>query len=128
MTGNLTAASVNAYYNLWGLFPSTRYIAPMIILAEYNVGKMPRTLTSDRIFSILAVEWNWLAFNGLVYRVGYQIQNQDIAVIYSTLNRVNTGFDLTLIPGLRFTFDLRFYVGSGGGGSNEFILFAHGYL
>lgn len=128
VTGNLTAASVNAYYNLWGLFPSTRYTAPMIILAEYNLGKMPRTMTSDRIFSIFAVEWNWLAFNGFVYRVGYQIQNQDIEVIYSTLNRMNTGFDLTLIPGLRFTFDLRFYSGSGGGGSSEFILFAHGYL
>jgi hypothetical protein len=128
VTGNLTVFSANAYYNLWGLFPSTRYTAPMIILAEYNIGKMPRTTSSDRIFSILAVEWNWFTFNGLIYRVGYQIQNQDIEVKNSTLNRINTGFDLTVIPGLRFTFDLRYYLDGGGGSSDEFIFFAHGYL
>ncbi len=128
VTGNFTTVSVNAYYNLWGLFPSTRYTAPMIILAEYNIGKMPRTTSSDRIFSILAIEWDWLAFNGFVYRAGYQIQNQDIAVIYSTLNRINTGFDLTLVPGLRFTFDARMYLASARSTSTEFILFAHGYL
>ena len=126
--GDLLAASINGYYNLWGLFPSTRYTHPMILQFEYNVGQKPRTASTLKAYSTWLTQFDYLFMNGLNLKLYHMFYDEDFKIKDDTQHRIGWGFDWTFYRGLRYTFDVRSTLPSGGQASQELIMFVHGYL
>jgi hypothetical protein len=114
----------------WGVNPwfySDR--VPLTYLGEIAAGTFQRPGNGSGAFQAASTqELNYAPFNGLNLKLKYDYTDSDFEVANNQLNRVGLGFDLTFIPGLRFTAMGRAIFIPEAGSEVDFFMFVRGWL
>lgn len=101
--GNLTAASVDGYWNFGRLWLKM----PMTLMGEYTIARYTNTAGFDRNLQANYLELSYLAFNGVNFKVNHHAYDPNISVIGDERGRFGFGLELIPLTMMKFYFEYR---------------------